>query len=246
MAPFSPQIVQLICDRHRGVGSDGIVRAVKADLMPEWDGDPSLWFMDYWNPDGTIAEMCGNGLRVFARYLLDEDLVAKPKFQIATRAGLRTVWEKPGGVLRTSMGPAVIGQSTWVTVSGRRFDAISVNVGNPHAVVMLPDDVDLTKLDLHEAPGFDVGLFPNGVNTEFVHPAGGHHEVVRFFERGAGETRSCGTGAVAVAAVASQLCDGAWTIDVPGGRLTVDFDDDGAYLTGPAVIVARGDLVLPE
>jgi len=248
MAPLTPQIVRQMCDRHAGIGSDGIVRAVKAECMPEWKGDPDLWFMDYWNPDGSLAEMCGNGLRVFVRYLIEEDLVPRPEMAIATRAGLRTVWEQPGGWLRVGMGPAAIGVPTWVQADGQRFSAVSVSVGNPHVVAMLPDGCDLDGISLWGGVSFDPAVFPQGVNAEFVRLTGEHSLRLRVFERGAGETRSCGTGAVAAAALAHHLegSDAAWTVDVPGGRLRVDFDDEQAYLTGPAVIVARGDWIMPD
>jgi len=248
LTPLTPDLVRAICDRHAGIGGDGIVRAVKAGCMPEWGGDPSLWFMDYWNPDGSLAEMCGNGLRVFVRYLIEEDLVPRNEVSIATRAGLRTAWEKPGGALRTDMGQVSVGQPTWVEAGGARFDAVSANVGNPHAVVMLPKSADLGGIGLWGGVVYDQALFPEGVNTEFVQQVGECHLRMRVFERGAGETRSCGTGVVAAAAVARQLlgAEGPWKVDVPGGRLSVDFDGGQAFLTGPAVIIARGELVMPD
>jgi len=247
LAPLTPELVRAICDRHAGIGGDGIVRAVKAGCMPEWDGDPSLWFMDYWNPDGSLAEMCGNGLRVFVRYLIEEDLVPRSEVPIATRAGLRTVWEQPGGALRTGMGPVGVLAPTWVEAGGVRFEAVAASVGNPHAVALLPDGADLAGIDLRDGVVYDKVQFPDGVNTEFVKVLGHCHLRMRVFERGAGETRSCGTGVVASAAVARQATGtgGPWTVDVPGGRLGVDFDAEQAFLTGPAVILARGDLVMP-
>ena len=248
MTPLTPEMVRWICDRHAGVGSDGLMRAVKAERMPEWTGDPNLWFMDYWNPDGSLAEMCGNGLRVFVRYLMEEDLVPRSEVVIATRAGLRTVWEQPGGWLRVGMGPATIGEPTWVKAKKQRFDAVKVSVGTPHVVAMLPDDFDLADIKLWSGVSFDAAVFPSGANAEFVKVIGDHQLQMRVFERGAGETRSCGTGVVAAATVARHLAggDAPWTVDVPGGRLRVDFDAEQAYLTGPAVIVARGDLIMPD
>lgn len=249
MAPLTPAAVRRICDRHAGIGADGLVRAVKAEYMPEWRGDPDLWFMDYWNPDGTLAEMCGNGLRVFVRYLIEEGLVPRPEVYIATRAGRRIVWEQPGGALRTEMGPAQVGDATWLSAGGQRFTAWGVDVGNPHAVALLPPDVAVGDIDLRQAPVFDRQRFPRGVNAEFIQLAGDGHLIMRVYERGAGETRSCGTGVVAAAAATRQQVDAggrdSYIVDVPGGRLRVDFDGDMTYLTGPAVIVARGELILP-
>ena len=249
MAPMTPEIARRICDRHAGIGGDGIVRAVKAEHIPQWDGDPDVWFMDYWNADGSLAEMCGNGLRVFVRYLLEEDVVPRGEIYIGTRAGRRVVWEEPSGALRVEMGQVAVGEATWLEAGGRRFDAVAADVGNPHAVALLPPEVDLSALELFDAPVFDAGRFPQGVNAEFVRPVADGHLSMRVFERGVGETRSCGTGVVAAAAVTRQLTDrsrSAYRVDVPGGRLRVDFDGSSAYLTGPAVIVARGELTLPD
>jgi len=243
---LTPELVRDICDRHRGVGVDGLVRAVKAEHIPEWSGDQDIWFMDYWNPDGSYAEMCGNGLRVFVRFLLEEGLVAGD-IKIGTRAGLRMAWERPGGLLRCEMGPVGLGAETWLETSGRRLVARAVDVGNPHAVVVLPNDVSLADVDLRQAPMYDAEVFPKGVNAEFV-MIGPDRLSMRVFERGAGETRSCGTGVVAAAAVAADLAGLAeastWTVDVPGGRLQVELTGKQSYLIGPAVIVARGELTL--
>ncbi|MCL2782386.1 MAG: diaminopimelate epimerase [Propionibacteriaceae bacterium] len=248
MVPPTPELVRQICDRRTGVGADGILRAVKAQYIPEWQGDPDVWFMDYWNNDGSIAEMCGNGLRVFVRYLIEEDLVPRMEAAIGTRAGLRTVWEQPSGALRAEMGSAVVGQQTWVGVGDRRFDATSVNVGNPHVVVILPSDVALNDLDLQQAPSIDQQCMPQGANAEFVHITGPNQFTMRVFERGVGETRSCGTGVVAAAAAVrnATATSDVFNVQVPGGRLRVEFSGGQAYLTGPAIIVARGNLTLPD
>lgn len=248
MTPLTPQTIARICNRHTGIGADGLIRAVKAAHIKSWQGNPDLWFMDFWNPDGSLAEMCGNGLRVLARYLIDEDLVPQPELSIATRAGLRQVWEQPGGSLRTQMGEAPVGEATWANLGERRFAAQGVSVGNPHVVVTLPEDASLNELDLRCAPQVDGQRFPDGANVEFAQLTGPNQLTMRVYERGAGETQSCGTGVVAAAAAArhdSQIGDSA-TVDVPGGRLRVDFDGDQAYLAGPAVIVAYGELILPD
>jgi len=248
MAPMTPDLVRRICDRHAGIGGDGLVRAVKAVHMPDWQGDPDIWFMDYRNADGSPAEMCANALRVFVRYLLEEDLAPHGEVRVATRSGSSTVWETFGGMLRCEMGPVDVGAATWLDVPGRRLEAVAVDVGNPHAVALLPSGLAPCDIDLCQAPKFDAARFPQGVNAEFVRIERPGHVTMRVFERGAGETRSCGTGAVASAAVARQAgAEGAAvTVDVPGGRLKVDFDEHQAYLTGPAVIVARGELTLPD
>ena len=248
--PLDAETVRWLCDRRAGIGGDGLLRAVKAASVPEWDGDPALWFMDYRNADGSIAEMCGNGLRVFVRHLLELGLVAPGAVQIATRAGLRTAWPQPDGRITVDVGRAtVVDQPTWVEIAGRRCRAITVDVGNPHAVVVLADQLALAGLDLSRQPGFDSQVYPSGTNIEFVVPRDDHDLQMRVHERGVGETMSCGTGVVAAAA--AQLAGlgqsaGTVHVSVPGGDLNVEQTQERAYLTGPAVVVAHGSVVLPN
>ncbi|WP_316668696.1 diaminopimelate epimerase [uncultured Propionibacterium sp.] len=246
---LGPEQVRFLCDRHGGIGADGVIRAIKAAHVPEWDGDPDLWFMDYRNADGSLAEMCGNGLRVFGRFLMEEDLVDSKDLVIATRAGLRGVRELPDGRMCAHMGAVRVSpEPTWVSHDGRRFEATAVDVGNPHAVVLLPADADLASFDLSRAPRFDEGVFPEGVNVEFVHVDGERDLSVRVYERGSGETLSCGTGVVAAAARARARDGliGNYAVAVPGGRLEVAFGEDRAELIGLAVIVARGEVLVPD
>ena len=248
--PLDAETVRWLCDRRAGIGGDGLLRAVKAASVPEWDGDPALWFMDYRNADGSIAEMCGNGLRVFVRHLLELGLVAPGAVQIATRAGLRTAWPQPDGRITVDVGRAtVVDQPTWVEIAGRRCRAITVDVGNPHAVVVLADQLALAGLDLSRQPGFDSQVYPSGTNIEFVVPRDDHDLQMRVHERGVGETMSCGTGVVAAAA--AHLAGlgqptGTVHVSVPGGDLNVEQTQERAYLTGPAVVVAHGSVVLPN
>ena len=248
--PLDAETVRWLCDRRAGIGGDGLLRAVKAASIPEWDGDRALWFMDYRNADGSIAEMCGNGLRVFVRHLLEIGLVAPGPVQVATRAGLRTAWPQPDGRITVDVGRAtVVDQPTWVEIAGRRCRAITVDVGNPHAVVVLADQLALTGLDLSRQPGFDPQVYPSGTNIEFVVPRDDHDLQMRVHERGVGETMSCGTGVVAAAA--AQLAGlgqsaGTVHVSVPGGDLNVEQTQERAYLTGPAVVVAHGSVVLPS
>jgi len=247
--------VRAICNRHTSIGADGLLRAVKAKHVRGWDGDGELWFMDYRNADGSLAEMCGNGLRVFARYLLDEGLASGPDLQIATRIGLLQASPLRDGRIRVAMGRVGFGvDSVKVTIAdGRTYTATSVEVGNPHAVCF---EDDLSSVPLETAPRWSPAeLFPGGVNVEFVQTLGERHIAMRVFERGVGETRSCGTGTVAAAA-ATAVRDGVefggdggsstYRVDVLGGTVEVELGVDQAYLTGPAVIVAHGELSLPE
>jgi diaminopimelate epimerase len=247
---LSAELVARICDRHAGIGADGILRVVKSQYVPDWDGEPDLWFMDYRNADGSIAEMCGNGVRVFARYLLDHGLVDGPMINIATRAGLKPTEVLADGRFRVAMGPVTLGEPgvvVWPSGSEMPWPAIPADVGNPHAVAFVDD---LEKLDLHVAPTWSPqDRFPNGVNLEFVHRLGPEHVAMRVYERGSGETRSCGTGTVAVAAAAAQEAEQAerpltYRVDVPGGTVEVELDHEQSFLTGPAVIVATGELII--
>ena len=245
----SPDDVRWLCDRRAGIGGDGLLRVVSARHVPEWDGDPGLWFMDYRNADGSIAQMCGNGVRVFVRYLLDEGLASGPDVDVATRAGLKPATVLVDGRVRVGMGTVgVDGGTVRVTpAGGEPLDATPVDVGNPHAVSFT---TGVGELDLTRAPVWaPEGSFPEGVNLEFVEPRGERHVAMRVFERGVGETRSCGTGTVAVAAAdraRTGAADGTWTVDVPGGQVEVELVGDQAWLTGPAVLVAHGEVSLPN
>jgi diaminopimelate epimerase len=233
--------VRALCDRRAGIGADGVLRVVPAKAVD--DTADATWFMDYRNGDGSIAEMCGNGLRVFARYLVDTGLVSEREFAVGTRAGTRAV--TVDGDVTLDMGTARATGTSHATVGGVSVAGVAVNVGNPHLVCVLDDADQLASLDLTVQPGYDPAVFPEGVNIEFVVVEAPDRLRMRVHERGVGETRSCGTGTVA--AVAGVLFTrgehrGTATVDVPGGRVRVTVDPDGATLSGPAVFVARGEL----
>ncbi len=238
--------VRYLCDRRSGIGADGILRVVKAGSIADWDGDPNLWFMDYRNADGSIAEMCGNGLRVFVRYLAEENLISGSSTVVATRAGLREAQLLPDGRVQVAMGSVTIGQPTTAVVNDRSVSGVSANVGNPHLVVTLDSEDEVRQADLSTVPRFDSDVFPSGANLELAAVVENKY-VMRVHERGVGETRSCGTGAVAVAAVLSDRQPGRYKVKLPGGCVEVIIDEAGqAQLVGPAVIVARGEVAVPE
>jgi diaminopimelate epimerase len=249
---LSASAVAKLCDRRAGLGGDGVLHAVRSAAHPEAAhmADEAEWFMDYRNSDGSIAEMCGNGVRVFARYLQYAGHVEPGDLAVATRGGVKRVHLDKSGDVTVAMGRAVLPEAdVTVSVGERTWPARNVNMGNPHAVAFV-DSLDDAG-DLLTAPPFSpASAYPTGVNVEFVIDRGPRHVAMRVHERGSGETRSCGTGACAVA-VAAIRRDGAdpavtgdpvsYTVDLPGGTLVITEHPDGRIdMTGPAVIVASG------
>lgn len=250
---LTPEQVRALTDRRFGIGGDGVLRVVPTAASAEVadQADDAQWFMDYRNHDGSLAEMCGNGARVFARYLVDAGLETGTEFAIATRGGTRPVRIEDDGSISVDMGPARgsrLRAMPVVATAHGSWNGAAVFVPNPHCVVLLDDAEQLTALDLSTAP--DVGppaVFPDGVNVEFVVRVGdadARHVRMRVHERGSGETLSCGTGAAAVMwAVAARdeaPTETAYTVDVPGGRVVVTRDaDEHLWLRGPAVVVGR-------
>ncbi|MFF9485620.1 diaminopimelate epimerase [Streptomyces sp. NPDC014676] len=249
---LSPAAVAALCDRRAGIGGDGLLHVVRSAAHPEARAmaAEAEWFMDYRNGDGSVAEMCGNGVRVFARYLQRAGHVAAGDTAIATRGGVKTVHIAKDGDITVGMGRALLPEGdVTVSVGGRSWPARNVNMGNPHAVAFVDDLAHAG--DLYTPPPFSpAAAYPDGVNVEFVVDRGPRHVALRVHERGSGETRSCGTGACAVAVAAARR-DGAdpkvtgtpvtYTVDVPGGTLVITERPDGEIeMTGPAVIVAEG------
>ena len=211
------------------------------------------WFMDYRNADGSIAEMCGNGVRVFAHHLFASGLTEEMSaLRVGTRAGVKIVsLDDVAGnraTVSVDMGaPVVLGAATAFLGAGR-YAGVGVDMGNPHLACVLPglDPDGLARLDLAGVPEVGAEMFPAGVNLEVVTPlaqSGAIH--MRVIERGVGETRSCGTGTVAAAVAAlADAGRGTGTVDVhvPGGTVTVEVNEETSILTGPSVLVARGEI----
>ena len=248
--------VRLLCDRRAGIGADGLLRVVRSAADPEAAelAGEAEWFMDYRNADGSVAEMCGNGVRVFARYLHRAGFVGEGGVAVATRAGVRRVrLGKDAGEVTVVMGRAELPEEPGVRVrvGEREWPARKVGMGNPHAVAFVDDLAQAGPLV--EPPVVEpAAAYPEGVNVEFVVDRGPGHVALRVHERGSGETRSCGTGACAVMVAAARR-DGAdpvrdgsaatYTVDVPGGRLVIaELPDGTVEMTGPAVLVAEGAL----
>ena len=251
---LTPAAVAALCDRRAGIGGDGLLHVVRSAAHPEAAdmAAEAEWFMDYRNGDGSIAEMCGNGVRVFARYLQHAGYAAEGDLAIATRGGVKTVHIAKDGDVTVGMGKARLPEGdVEVRVGERSWPALNVNMGNPHAVAFVDDLAHAGNL--YSPPPFSpAAAYPDGVNVEFVADRGPGHVALRVHERGAGETRSCGTGACAVAVAAARR-DGAdpavtgapatYTVDVPGGTLVITERPDGEIeMTGPAVIVAEGEI----
>ena len=252
-ADLDAATVRALCHRRRGVGADGVLRVVRVDAIE--DGRPFVgtadWFMDFRNADGSTGEMCGNGVRVFARYLLANGVVdAAHDLPVATRAGVKPVRFEADGMFTVDMGPAGFPATEGLVMSagGRSWPATSVDMGNPHGVAFVDDLADPGAL-LDPPTWTPAEAFPKGVNVEFAVRRGDRHLALRVHERGVGETRSCGTGACAVAATAARVDEvtgpATYRIDVPGGTLGIGLRADGHLeLTGPAVLTSWGEIDL--
>jgi len=256
---LTPAAVAALCDRRRGLGADGVLRVTTAgaalavgvcDRLPE-GVQADDWYMDYRNADGSIAQMCGNGVRVFAHYLRASGLEGRDEFVVGSLAGPRPVLLHSVSALAADvtveMGKAnQVGTGTAV-VGGREFAGLAVDVGNPHLACVDPTLTvdDLRVLDVAAPVRFDSAQFPDGVNVEVLTPLVDGAVSMRVHERGVGETRSCGTGTVA-AAVAALRHGGAETgtvrVRIPGGEVTVTISDATSFLRGPSVLVAHGEL----
>ena len=256
---LAPAAVAALCDRRRGLGADGVLRVTTAgaaraagvfDRLPEGMAAGN-WYMDYRNADGSIAQMCGNGVRVFAHYLRVSGLESRDEFVVGSLAGPRPVAlhhvDDLSADVTVEMGKTNQLGTGSAMVGGRRFTGLAVDVGNPHLACV---DADLTldelaALDVAAPVQFDAAQFPDGVNVEVLTAPAEGSVSMRVHERGVGETRSCGTGTVAaaVAALAHQgTATGTLQVCIPGGEVTVTLTDASSYLRGPSVLVANGEL----
>lgn len=276
------RLVAKLADRRAGIGADGVIRVVRSEDIPEGaavlaEDSRAQWFMDYRNADGSIAQMCGNGVRVFAAFLEElglEDFSGGRSVPIGTRAGLRTVardgfWFTVGmGAWKFPFATEAMnsGMDSTVHISGisgvgeaSARPALSVDMGNPHTVVAVASQEELTAIDFTRAPDVQP-LPPEGTNVEAVLPLANKqladgtvvgHISMRVHERGVGETKSCGTGACAAAIAVrhwSQQAAGEnaamvpdiWIVDVPGGQVKVTITADRIELAGPAILLAQG------
>jgi len=235
---LSPEQVASMCNRTSGIGADGVIRITRPD---------GKWFMDYRNADGSLAEMCGNGIRVMARYLVANGHQGEGLFPIQTRDGAKYLRVPADGDISVNMGQVNDeGDIVSVAVNDHTYSARHISIGNPHAVAFLEDLEQLGSLE--QAPVVTpTSIYPQGVNVEFVEIKSPDTVIMRVHERGSGETRSCGTGTCAVALAATLHTRGhlpaRWIIKPPGGTLIVDIDGhSNATLTGPAELIKDYDV----
>ena len=264
---LTPSQLAAIADRHFGVGGDGVIRAVRSKNLGDGaaalaEDDAAEWFMDYHNADGSPSEMCGNGIRVYARYLFENGLVSLGQGEtlaIGTRGGVRDLQRNSNG-FQVDLGrwsleggePLVRAKNLQVARPG-----LGISVGNPHVVVALSSEDELESADLSFIPHLDPQPI-DGANVEFVVPLeplvrdGVGHIRMRVHERGSGETLSCGTGAAAAALAtrywAGKTAPDNWKVELPGGTLGVRMwpaeDGEHVSLSGPAELVFEGDLTV--
>ena len=251
--------VAALCDRRRGLGADGVLRVTTAgtavrlgvlNRLPDGVTGED-WYMDYRNADGSVAEMCGNGVRVFAHYLRSSGLEGRDEFVVATLAGARPVVighaDAVEADVTVEMGKVNRFGTGTATVGGRTFTGLAVDVGNPHLACVDPGltEAALAALAVGDPVVFDPAQFPAGVNIEVLTAPAGGAVSMRVHERGVGETRSCGTGTVAAtaAALAHEGADtGSLRVRVPGGEVVVEITDTTSYLRGPSVLLAHGEV----
>jgi len=244
----TPTIAQNICNRDHGLGADGVLRVARSS---DFDVDGPQYFMDYTNADGSLSATCGNGLRVFARYLVEAGLENRGQFTIGTRAGTVTVAISETDTdftnIAITMGHVSLGpMNVTVETETGSWPAVGIAGMNNHAVSVVDDIASAGSLaDIPTA--LPAGTYPDGVNFEFIQEKSPTHIAMRTHERGVGETLSCGSGACAAAYVhaTSNHLNDPWTVqvDVLGGTVYVDSDTDGILtLRGPAVFVAEGTI----
>ncbi|MCC5898253.1 MAG: diaminopimelate epimerase [Phormidium sp. GEM2.Bin31] len=251
---LTPQQAQQICDRNFGVGADGVIF-----LLPGHDG--SDYTMRIFNSDGSEPEMCGNGIRCLAQFAAQLEGERQVTYRIHTLAGVITPERLADGRVKVNMGeprllagqiPTTLKAESEkvvdmpLTVGDRVWQVTTVSMGNPHCIIFV-DDVAAIPLE-QLGPQFEHHpQFPQRINTEFIEVTQGNYVKMRVWERGAGATLACGTGACAsvVAGVLTGRCDRSTTVELPGGNLEIDWSTQGSvYMTGPATFVFSGTLNL--
>lgn len=236
-----------ICDRNFGIGADGLIlvkESTGADLR-----------MQIFNEDGSEPEMCGNGVRCFARYAIDENITSSTTLNIETLAGIIKTSASPNGTVEVDMGePILKNQDILVKGEGpivatvNDLDFTYVSMGNPHAITFVNNfDLDWRKIGENVERN---ALFPNRTNVEFVKIVSPNKAKMKVWERGCGETLACGTGACAVAvagAIRGKLSRESVNIQLPGGNLSIEWNaENRVMMTGEAVLVCQGEYFYPN
>ncbi|MGZ4142153.1 MAG: diaminopimelate epimerase [Actinomycetota bacterium] len=249
----NPAFVAAVCDRHFGVGADGLIRIVRAQSAD--------FFMDYYNADGDVAEMCGNGIRTLAKYVADRGIWTGDEMTIDTRDGVKRLWleRDPDGTVvrvRVDMGEPVLARADipvagdgdplheQLPVGAETIKAACVSMGNPHAVVFV-DDLAAVPFEALGPAVERHERFPAKTNAEFAQVLNDHEVRMRVWERGVGETLACGTGACATAVAANLrgFTGRSVAVHLPGGTLDIEWSDDGrVYMSGPAEETFSGTL----
>ncbi len=233
-----PETISRLCSRRNGIGADGILL-----LLP---GDREKFRMRIFNADGGEAEMCGNGLRGLVLYLQSRDLCPGGRVLVETKAGVKSAWIK-NNMITIDLGRARIFPGPPLRIENHRFEPLNVDIGNPHAVIFINEDVLKYPVERFGPQIESHPSYPNRTNVEFVQVIKPQELRARVWERGVGETPSCGTGAGAIlfAAVTMKKSPEKVKITLPGGELLVEHRPDGMiYLTGPARLIFRGTTVV--
>lgn len=242
-------LTKAICDRNYGVGADGLII-----IAPVLDSEEAIFSWRYYNSDGSIGEMCGNGIRCAAKYLYERGLSGEDSdFKIETLSGDIGLSMLDDHQVKVNMGPPrdIAENKSLETDKGFKFDYSYVSMGNPHAIAFF-DGIDSEELGRLSCNGVDIEVhpdFPNRTNVEFARFARDNYIDLIVWERGCGFTRACGTGACAtvVAAVKQGLCkaDTDVIVKLPGGELIIRWDSvtDDLFMTGPATLVFSGNYI---
>jgi diaminopimelate epimerase len=230
--PLAAPAVRRLCDVHTGIGADGVLEVVSVDGA---EAEIVIW-----NPDGSTAELSGNGTRIAARWLAARSGASVVVIRVGERGVVAHMRESL--LVEQEMGEVAVGDPETIDVDGEAVELIAVSVGNPHAVLRRdPSRAELLRLGpaVERHP-----RFPERTNVQLVRVDGPHDAVAVVWERGAGETSASGTSAcaVAAAAVANRWCESPVSVHMPGGDLEVTIEAGRALLTGPAQEVCRGEL----
>lgn len=237
-------LAKIICDRHFGVGADGLIIV---DLSSTRDAD-FQW--NYYNSDGSDAEMCGNGMRCFAKYVFEKGFTDEPQFSVFTKAGIIKPSIQPDGTITVDMGiPAVPNKKLQeITIDSKTFKYTYVEVGNPHCVIFTDNEISEEEFNYYGPRIEKHSKFPNGVNVEFTKVVSKNEINCKVWERGCGPTLACGTGACAVlvAAITNNLSENVSVINLPGGplKISLDLSTNHVFLNGPATFVYTGQFNL--